>query len=253
MSHKFLHRDDAPFAESIWEKIDAAVVGAAKSQLSARRLLHVDGPYGLGLKDVPGSDEEIEGKGQHAELSISRPRPVAMIRREFALPIRDIASYEQTQLTLDLNYGPETATDSFDDTGVELAYLGEPGQPFGEPNVSTTLSLPSGIDYADIGAAGRFVEVFLFLEDDPDAAPLVWLGHWPEQNEAVAHLIVPPAAYEISACLFINGSIYNDEAPGPTILQGDYAGYCDSGTPTTIPEEGTTEMDIELTELEEDL
>ncbi len=109
MSQKFLHRDDAPFAESIWEKIDSAVIGAVKSQLSARRLLHVDGPYGLGLKDVPGSDESVEGKGQHAELSVSRPRPVAMIRREFALPIRDVASYEQSGLSLDLSAAVEAA------------------------------------------------------------------------------------------------------------------------------------------------
>jgi len=36
MSNEFLHRGDAPFSDEVWEKIDEAVVTAAKSQLSAR-------------------------------------------------------------------------------------------------------------------------------------------------------------------------------------------------------------------------
>ena len=43
MSEQYLHRGDAPFGDSVWEQIDRAVVEAAKSQLSGRRLLQHDG------------------------------------------------------------------------------------------------------------------------------------------------------------------------------------------------------------------
>ena len=56
MATQLLNRDDAPFGEKVWEAIDAAVVGAAKSQLGARRILPVDGPHGLGLKSLPVRD-----------------------------------------------------------------------------------------------------------------------------------------------------------------------------------------------------
>ena len=48
MATELLNRGDAPFSDKVWAAIDAAVVGAAKSQLGARRVLPVEGPYGLG-------------------------------------------------------------------------------------------------------------------------------------------------------------------------------------------------------------
>ena len=33
MSEKFLHREDTPFSDKVWQIIDRAVVSAAKSQL----------------------------------------------------------------------------------------------------------------------------------------------------------------------------------------------------------------------------
>ena len=44
MTEKYMQRQEAPFSEKVWEQIDSTVVNAAKSQLSARRLLAVDGP-----------------------------------------------------------------------------------------------------------------------------------------------------------------------------------------------------------------
>jgi uncharacterized linocin/CFP29 family protein len=103
MSNKFLHRDDAPFSEKVWEKIDHAVVEAAKSQLSARRVLHVEGPYGFGLKSLPGPDQEAEeGAGEGVTLGVSSATPVARIGTAFALSARDIAAFEEGGLPLDL-------------------------------------------------------------------------------------------------------------------------------------------------------
>ena len=60
MSENYLNRGDAPFSEKVWAKIDEAAVGAAKSQLSARRVLHIEGPYGLGFKLLPGADQAVD-------------------------------------------------------------------------------------------------------------------------------------------------------------------------------------------------
>ncbi len=106
MSEKFLHRGDAPFGDEVWERIDGAVVGAAKGQLTARRLLHIEGPYGLGFKAIPGPDAPVGGAAD-VEVIASAVVPAALIRKTFALPARDIAAYEQNGVPLDL--GPAAA------------------------------------------------------------------------------------------------------------------------------------------------
>ena len=108
MSEKYLHRDDAPFGDDVWEKIDHAVIGAAKSQLSGRRILPTKGPFGLGLKAIPFGDTSSEGKGiiDGVSMSASCVIPLAMIQSEFSLPIRDVAAFEEGGVPLDL--GPAT-------------------------------------------------------------------------------------------------------------------------------------------------
>ena len=103
MFEHFLHRDEAPFKKEAWEAIDHAVVGAAKSQLTARRLLHTEGPYGLGIKSIPLADKPLDEKPAIEGVTVlaSAMLPLAMLRREFALPARDIAAFEQTGLPLD--------------------------------------------------------------------------------------------------------------------------------------------------------
>jgi uncharacterized linocin/CFP29 family protein len=104
MSEKFLHRKDAPLGEKTWEKIDETVIAAAKSQLSGRRLIKTKGPYGLGLKALYGSDSIVNEKTvSGTKMTVSCVTPLAMIRSEFTLPVRDIAAFEQSGLPLDLN------------------------------------------------------------------------------------------------------------------------------------------------------
>jgi uncharacterized linocin/CFP29 family protein len=105
---KFLHREDAPFEKKVWERIDEVVVAAAKSQLSARRILHVEGPYGLGLKFLSGSDFAQDESGK-ASVSLSKAIPVVAIQQGFSLPARDIAAFEQQGIDLNLKAAAEAA------------------------------------------------------------------------------------------------------------------------------------------------
>jgi uncharacterized linocin/CFP29 family protein len=103
MSEKYLHRDDTAFGGKVWEKIDETVVAAAKSQLCGRRLLHTQGPYGLGLKALPSPDKPVNEKTTGGvTMMTSCSTPLAMIQSRFTLPVRDIAAFEQSGLPLDL-------------------------------------------------------------------------------------------------------------------------------------------------------
>ncbi len=112
MSEKYLHRDDAPFGDKVWESIDKTVIGAAKSQLCGRRLLKIQGPYGLGLKALPTSDMPLEEKTSgNAKMSAPCLIPLAMIQSQFCVSVRDIASFEQMGLPLNLGQAAKAAMD----------------------------------------------------------------------------------------------------------------------------------------------
>ena len=53
MATDYLGRDEAPFGEETFAALDEIVVSVAKAQLSARRLLEIEGPFGFALKSVP--------------------------------------------------------------------------------------------------------------------------------------------------------------------------------------------------------
>ena len=96
MANTYLGRDDAPIGAETWKLIDDVVVQAAKSQLAGRRLLAIEGPYGFGLKAIPLGDYALED-GISASISL----PLSLIRTEFSLAKRDLASYERDHLVLD--------------------------------------------------------------------------------------------------------------------------------------------------------
>lgn len=93
MDNKYLGREDAPVGEEIWKVLDATMTEAAKSVLAGRRLLHVEGPFGLGLKGVPLQD--VKGE---SGLVTSSFVPVSLIQKSFVLSKRDIAASEQEGL-----------------------------------------------------------------------------------------------------------------------------------------------------------
>lgn len=98
MSNNYLGRDDAPFGESLWKAFDNAMMESAKPKLTGRRLLHVDGPHGLGLKYVPLRDYEVEDGIFSTEVL-----PLIHLHKSFAIKTRDLAAFEKDSITMDLS------------------------------------------------------------------------------------------------------------------------------------------------------
>ena len=87
MENDYLGRKDAPISAETWKLLDATMIEAAKSQLTGRRLLSIEGPFGFGLKTIPLSDCEIaEG------ITASPVIPVNLLTTTFFLNKRDLAA-----------------------------------------------------------------------------------------------------------------------------------------------------------------
>ena len=97
MANRYLTREDAPISEALWSVLDNAMVAIARSQLSGRRLLELEGPFGFGLKSVPLGDEPTK-----SGLVIGSNLPVALIERPFELGKRNLAAWEREPSSLDL-------------------------------------------------------------------------------------------------------------------------------------------------------
>ncbi|HOT03086.1 MAG TPA: family 1 encapsulin nanocompartment shell protein [Methanolinea sp.] len=104
MSERYLGREDAPIEARTWELLDAAMVDAAKSVLAGRRLLHIEGPYGLGLKAVPLEDCQV-----NECMAVSQFVPVHLISTTFTLGIRDLLAFEQNGLPFSAAAAAEAA------------------------------------------------------------------------------------------------------------------------------------------------
>jgi len=97
--NKYLGQEDAPIQEETWKTLETAMIETARHSLVGRRLLHLEGPYGFGLKSVPLEDIEME-----SDLYAAASIPVPSIQVEFAFHKRDLAAYERDQLPI--NLGP---------------------------------------------------------------------------------------------------------------------------------------------------
>ena len=96
MANKYLLREDAPIEAKTWEILDETMLEAAKTVLSGRRILTVEGPYGLGLKVVALSDPTVES------APVTSPvLPLALIVRDFTMSKRDLAAFEKDGVMLD--------------------------------------------------------------------------------------------------------------------------------------------------------
>lgn len=104
MANKYLAREDAPFGATVWEMLDMAMVEAAKSELTGRRLLEIEGPHGYGLKAIPLQDVETEDG-----LIVSESLPLQLIQKSFTLGARDLANYEREEISLSRKIVRETA------------------------------------------------------------------------------------------------------------------------------------------------
>ncbi|MCL5105304.1 MAG: bacteriocin family protein [Armatimonadetes bacterium] len=107
MSDKYLGREESPFGDEIWERLDQVVISAARAQLSARKLLDIEGPYGFGLKSVPLADRVVSDTG--ARVITADVLTIPLIETMFTLGARDLAAFEQTGFALDTSPVAEAA------------------------------------------------------------------------------------------------------------------------------------------------
>jgi len=96
MANKYLAREDAPFGESLWKLLDDRMMSTARSRLVGRKLLDLEGPFGLGLKALPLGDEKTE-----SGLIMGSVQPVPLLQERFSLWTRDLAAYESNGIFLD--------------------------------------------------------------------------------------------------------------------------------------------------------
>jgi uncharacterized linocin/CFP29 family protein len=96
MGSDFQNRAISGIGDRTWEVLERAAVGAAKSQLTARRFISIEGPHGLGVQAVPLADEH--SPDGHA---VARLLPLHYLFRTFGLSLRDIAAYEREPLLFD--------------------------------------------------------------------------------------------------------------------------------------------------------
>ncbi|MFO7741203.1 MAG: family 1 encapsulin nanocompartment shell protein [Anaerolineae bacterium] len=147
MANKYLAREDAPFGSDVWEALDEAMVEAAKPRLVGRRLLELEGPYGLGLKSVSLGDEMTE-----SGLIAAATLPIVHIYEEFDLGTRDLANYEREGITLDRSPVAEAAMAAAERED-DLIFYG--GEELGVPGLLTAEGIRSVplSGWTEVGAA----------------------------------------------------------------------------------------------------
>lgn len=81
------------------QRLEEAAISAARDVISARRIIDVHGPYGVGLTTVEvGNDDKCREPGpEEASAVVSRAISVPMIYRRFAISKRRIAAFQEGQ------------------------------------------------------------------------------------------------------------------------------------------------------------
>lgn len=124
MSH--LNRHQAPFPETLWERIDDSARVAARDQLTTRRFLDLEGPYGPGLTTLEvGDDRELEEGAEAVSMTVSPALPVPMLKRACRLSVRRMSAHLESGAPLDLT-PVEDAAEAVARAEEQLVYAGEP-------------------------------------------------------------------------------------------------------------------------------
>lgn len=152
----YLNRHLAPFSDATWARIDAAAVEAASDDLTARRFLDVDGPYGIGLTALELGTEDFCRQPEPGEagavISNMRALPVPMIRKTFKLSMRRIVAAEELGAPLDLT-AVEEAGEAVAAREEEFIYAGsKPSQLEGLLNLGGGAKVRAG-DWKTAGQA----------------------------------------------------------------------------------------------------
>jgi uncharacterized linocin/CFP29 family protein len=109
------------------KRIEEASISAAREILSGRRIIEVEGPYGIGLTTLEvGNDDRCREPGsEEASAVVSRALSVPMIYRRFAISKRRIAAFEETGQPLNLKIA-EDAAQAVAAREEEFIYQGQP-------------------------------------------------------------------------------------------------------------------------------
>ena len=111
----------------LMERIEQAAVSAARDIISGRRIIDVEGPYGVGLTTVEvGNDDKCREPGPHeASAVVSHALSVPMIYRRFVISKRRIAAFRELGQPLNLKPA-EDAAQAVAAREEEFIYLGQP-------------------------------------------------------------------------------------------------------------------------------
>jgi len=110
---RYLPKDDAPFADSIWDAIEKTVLGTAQSQLAGRKLLEMTGPVGLGVRVLENAEATVDTAVSHgsaeASLSAAQAHPIPLLRASFSVSVRDVAAAQERGVHLELRGAVDAA------------------------------------------------------------------------------------------------------------------------------------------------
>jgi uncharacterized linocin/CFP29 family protein len=111
----------------LMKRIEEAAVSAAREILSGRRIIDVEGCYGVSLTTVEvGNDDRCREAGpDEASAVVSRALSVPMIYRRFAISKRRIAAFQETGQPLNLKVA-EDAAQAVAAREEEFIYQGQP-------------------------------------------------------------------------------------------------------------------------------
>ena len=98
-------------APDLITRIEEAAVSAARDVLSGRRIIDVEGPYGLGLTSLEVGNDDLcrePGPGE-ASAVVSHALSLPMIYRRFSLSKRRIAAFQELGQPLNLKIAEDAA------------------------------------------------------------------------------------------------------------------------------------------------
>ena len=122
----------------LMQRIEEAAVSAARDVISGRRIIDVEGPYGIGLTTVEvGNDDKCREPGPHeASAVVSHALSLPMIYRRFSISKRRISAFREMGQPINLKIA-EDAAQAVAAREEEFVYIGQP-----DFNLSGLLTAP---------------------------------------------------------------------------------------------------------------
>jgi uncharacterized linocin/CFP29 family protein len=108
----YLARETSPVSLKLWNDIDSEVVGTARGILSGRRFLHVFGPLGAGVQNVPVDDADSVDEFSTDGILTTKGRKfmeLPVLFDDFTLFARDLESSEKSGYPVDLSRAAASA------------------------------------------------------------------------------------------------------------------------------------------------